>query len=86
MQGVFRIGVCVAASALALVMALGARVETQSGVIDAPAGFDVASNGFAEEFCARQDAADGLAEFADDSWRRMQFRRRSRGVHRTGNR
>jgi CxxC motif-containing protein (DUF1111 family) len=56
MQGVFRVGVCVAASALALVMALGARVETQNGAIDAPAGFDVASNGFAEEFCARQVA------------------------------
>ena len=56
MQGVFRVGVCVAASALALVMALGARVETQSGVTDAPAGFDVASNGFAEEYCARQTA------------------------------
>jgi CxxC motif-containing protein (DUF1111 family) len=40
---------------LALVMALGARVETQSGVTDAPAGFDVVSNGFAEEFCARQN-------------------------------
>ena len=73
MRGMFRIGVCVCASALALVMALSARVETQSGfaetlvraggsattaaavVSDAPAGFEVASNGFAEEFCARQD-------------------------------
>jgi CxxC motif-containing protein (DUF1111 family) len=72
MRGVFRVGVCVCASALALVMALSARVETQSGfaetlartsgaataaaaITDAPAGFDVASNGFAEEFCARQD-------------------------------
>jgi CxxC motif-containing protein (DUF1111 family) len=55
MRGVFRVGVCVSASALALVMALGARVETQSGVTDAPAGFDVVSNGFAEEFCARQN-------------------------------
>jgi CxxC motif-containing protein (DUF1111 family) len=49
-------------------MALGARVETQSGlteaaltataaaaITDAPAGFEVESNGFAEEFCARQD-------------------------------
>ena len=54
MQGVFRVGVCVAASALALVMALGARVETQNGAIDAPAGFDTTSNGFAEEFCADQ--------------------------------
>jgi hypothetical protein len=57
---------------LALVMALSARVETQSGfaetlartsgaatvasaISDAPAGFDVVSNGFAEEYCARQD-------------------------------
>ena len=55
MRGVFRVGVCVSASALALVMALGARVETQSSVTDAPAGFDVVSNGFAEEFCARQN-------------------------------
>jgi CxxC motif-containing protein (DUF1111 family) len=62
----------VSAGALALVMALGARVETQSGfaetrartggattaaaaITDAPAGFDVVSNGFAEEYCARQD-------------------------------
>jgi CxxC motif-containing protein (DUF1111 family) len=68
MKGLFKIGVCVSASALALVMALTARVETQSGltetaltataaalITDAPAGFDVASNGFAEEFCAEQD-------------------------------
>jgi CxxC motif-containing protein (DUF1111 family) len=71
MRGVFRVGVCVCASVLALVMAFSARVETQSGfaeslartggattgaasITDAPAGFDVASNGFAEEFCARQ--------------------------------
>src|SRR5678815_282672 len=72
MRGVFRVGVCVCASALALVMALSARVETQSGfaetlvrtgadttaaalITDAPAGFDVASNGFVEEYCARQE-------------------------------
>src|SRR5262245_58707692 len=55
MRGVFRVGVCVSASALALVMALGARVETPSGVTDAPAGFDVVSNGFAQEYCTRQD-------------------------------
>jgi CxxC motif-containing protein (DUF1111 family) len=68
---------------LALMMALGARVETQNvaervsladgagttlaegaattrtaargGVTDAPTGFDGLSNGFAEEFCQRQD-------------------------------
>src|SRR5262245_31246903 len=67
MKGLFRVGVCVSASALALMMALSARVETQSGltetavtaataaIADAPTGFDVASNGFAEEFCAQQD-------------------------------
>jgi CxxC motif-containing protein (DUF1111 family) len=67
MKGLFRVGVCVSASALALMMALSARVETQSSltetavtaatavITDAPTGFDVASNGFAEEFCARQD-------------------------------
>ena len=67
MKGLFRVGVCVSASALALMMALSARVETQSGltetavtaatavITDAPTGFDVASNGFAEEFCANQD-------------------------------
>jgi len=67
MKGLFRVGVCVSAGALALMMALSARVETQSGlteavatattavITDAPTGFDVASNGFAEEFCANQD-------------------------------
>src|SRR5262245_42953752 len=80
MRGVFKIGVCVSASAMALVMALSARVETQDivdarlaasdeatatrtsaststsgAVTDAPAGFDGLSNGFAEEFCQRQD-------------------------------
>jgi CxxC motif-containing protein (DUF1111 family) len=67
MTGLFRVGVCVSASALALMMALSTRVETQSGltetavtaatalITDAPTGFDVASNGFAEEFCAQQD-------------------------------
>jgi CxxC motif-containing protein (DUF1111 family) len=48
--------VCVAASILALVIAAGTRVESQSGVTEAPTGFDGLSNGFAEEFCANQDA------------------------------
>ena len=64
MQGVFKVGVCVSAIALALVMALAhawkpkrreslTRAGDHGGaVIDAPAGFDVVSNGFAEEFCA----------------------------------
>jgi CxxC motif-containing protein (DUF1111 family) len=67
MKGLFRVGVCVSASALALMMALSARVETQNGltetavttataaITDAPTGFEVASNGFAEEFCAQQE-------------------------------
>jgi CxxC motif-containing protein (DUF1111 family) len=55
MQGVFKVGVCVSASALALVMALSARVETQSGVTDAPAGFDGLSAAFIDEFCANQE-------------------------------
>jgi CxxC motif-containing protein (DUF1111 family) len=65
----------VSSIALALMMALSARVESQSGfaaeataatataratiaaaVIDAPAGFEVESNGFAEQFCAAQAA------------------------------
>jgi len=33
----------------------GAATTAAAVVTDAPAGFDVASNGFAEEFCARQD-------------------------------
>jgi CxxC motif-containing protein (DUF1111 family) len=55
MRGVFKVGVCVSASALALVMALSARVETQSGVTDAPAGFDGLNNAFIDEFCANQE-------------------------------
>jgi CxxC motif-containing protein (DUF1111 family) len=62
MQGVFTVGVCVSASALALVMALTARVQTKAEttatalITDAPTGFDGKSNGFAEEFCANQQA------------------------------
>jgi CxxC motif-containing protein (DUF1111 family) len=61
MQGVFTAGVCVSASALALVMALSARVQTRAEtttalVTDAPTGFDGKSNGFVEEFCANQRA------------------------------
>jgi len=55
----------VSTSALALVIVFGARVETQSAVVtDAPTGFDVESNGFAEEFCANQEA---LVEESADS-------------------
>ena len=56
---VFRVGVCVSACVLAIAIVLGARVETQSvlqsAVVDAATGFDMESNGFAEEFCANQD-------------------------------
>ena len=31
-------------------------ILSQGGPVEAPTGFDVASNGFAEEFCANQDA------------------------------
>ena len=33
----------------------GAATTAAAAITDAPAGFDVASNGFAEEYCARQD-------------------------------
>ena len=35
-------------------MIVATRTESQSGPTEAPTGFVVASNGFAEEFCARQ--------------------------------
>ena len=71
--------------ALALMMALSARVETQSSfaaeaaltatatiaanVSDAPAGFEVESNGFAEQYCAQQEAlssSPNSTEIPDD--------------------
>ena len=52
----FRIWACVSATALAIAVGLPGRVSTQNGVTDAPTGFDLESNGFAEEFCANQDA------------------------------
>ena len=110
MRGVFRVGVCVCASALALVMALSARVETQSGfaetlartgaattaaaaITDAPAGFDVVSNGFAEEYCARQkhltntDSSPGVEDDEcsfDDAVSRVRFTRDRSGRRRSG--
>lgn len=51
-----RIWVCVWASALAIAVGLPGQVSTQSSITDAPTGFDLESNGFAEEFCANQDA------------------------------
>jgi CxxC motif-containing protein (DUF1111 family) len=81
--------VCVSASALALVMALTARVESQGGfngvqnafaearaggattaaIADAPEGYELESNGFAEEYCANQDEMTDsplLPEIDDD--------------------
>jgi CxxC motif-containing protein (DUF1111 family) len=52
----FRFWACVSATALAIAVGLPGRVSTQNGVTDAPTGFDLESNGFAEEFCANQDA------------------------------
>lgn len=54
MNRAFAVGLCVSATALALVVGLGDRVATEGGVTDAPTGFALASNGFAEEFCANQ--------------------------------
>ena len=51
----FRVVVVVWALVLAGVIILSDRVETQSGVTEAPTGF-TGSNGFAAEFCANQDA------------------------------
>jgi CxxC motif-containing protein (DUF1111 family) len=65
MRGVYRVGICVSASVLALAIGLGARAETtQVSATEALAAFDGASNGFAEEFCANQKA---LAEVTPDS-------------------
>jgi CxxC motif-containing protein (DUF1111 family) len=44
----------VALAAFVTAVGWGTRVETQGGVTNAPTGFDVVSNGFAEEFCANQ--------------------------------
>jgi CxxC motif-containing protein (DUF1111 family) len=45
-------------------LGLGDRAQTQSGPTEAPTGFAVVDNGFAQEFCARQDE---LAEETPDS-------------------
>lgn len=85
MRGVFNVGVCVSSIALALMMASSARVETQSSFAaeaaltatatiaanasDAPAGFEVESNGFAEQYCAHQKAlsnSPNSTEIPDD--------------------
>lgn len=43
-------------AAAAVFLSSFTMVQTQSGATEAPTGFDLVSNGFAEEFCANQDA------------------------------
>ena len=62
-------------------LGLGDTAQT-AGPTEAPTGFRVESNGFAEEFCAQPGRAHQLAELAADPGRRVQLRRRGRGVHR----
>jgi CxxC motif-containing protein (DUF1111 family) len=66
MRSVFSVGVCLSAMTLVIAITFNDRVSTQNGegdrtaaaaavpVTDAPTGFEVASNGFAEEFCDNQ--------------------------------
>ena len=56
MRGALKLGVVVWAMASAIVIGFNTRVGTTGGVTDAPTGFDGVSNGFAEEFCANQEA------------------------------
>jgi CxxC motif-containing protein (DUF1111 family) len=66
MRSVYSVGVCLSAMTLVIAITFNDRVSTQNGegdrtaaaaavpVTDAPTGFEVASNGFAEEFCDNQ--------------------------------
>jgi CxxC motif-containing protein (DUF1111 family) len=66
MRNVFSMGVCLSAMALAITITFNDRLWSQGGgegssptaaavaITDAPTGFAVASNGFAEEFCNNQ--------------------------------
>jgi CxxC motif-containing protein (DUF1111 family) len=56
MRGVLKLGAIVWAMATAIAIGFDARVGTTGGATDAPTGFAVESNGFAEEFCANQAA------------------------------
>ncbi|PYR64845.1 MAG: hypothetical protein DMF88_21915 [Acidobacteria bacterium] len=56
MRGAMKFGVVVWAMASAIVIGFSTRVGTTGGVTDAPTGFDGLSNGFAEEYCANQQA------------------------------
>ena len=61
---------------------LGMPAHSGGGPTEAPTGFEVASNGFAEEFCANQEELAEDPQLAGDPRRRVQLRRRRRGVHR----
>ena len=51
----FRLAVAAWIAAMAAAVSIGSRsAETQGGPVDAPAGFDGASNGFLAEFCQNQ--------------------------------
>jgi CxxC motif-containing protein (DUF1111 family) len=52
----FRFLASLGAVLLALAVVAPTTTESQSGITDAPSGFALASNGFAQEFCANQSA------------------------------
>ena len=66
MRNVFSVGVCLSTLALAITITFNDRVWSQGGgegssltaaavtITDAPTGFEIASNGYAEEFCDNQ--------------------------------
>lgn len=54
MRGAVKIGLVVWAMVAAIAIGFGSRVGTTGGPTEAPTGFELTSNGFAEEFCAHQ--------------------------------
>ena len=55
MRHTFRLAVAAWIAAMAAALSIGDRIaETRDGPVNAPAGFDGASNGFLAEFCQRQ--------------------------------
>ncbi len=56
MRRAMKFGVVAWAMVSAIVIGFNTRVGTVGSVTDAPTGFDGRSNGFAEEFCANQQA------------------------------
>jgi CxxC motif-containing protein (DUF1111 family) len=52
----FRVLASLGVVLLALAVGAPATTESQTGPADAPTGFDLTSNGFAQEFCANQSA------------------------------